>query len=57
MAEFAGKYAAAAWAKASIEVQRAALRMLMRVTILPSGPGRSFYPESVQIEWLGTEAR
>jgi len=52
--EFAGKYAAAAWEKASIEVRRSVVRMLMRVTILPSGPGRSFDPASVQIKWLGT---
>jgi len=55
MAEFAGEYAAAAWAKASIEVQRAVLRMLMRVTILPSGAGRSFDPELVRIEWRAGE--
>jgi len=30
--------------------------MLMRVTILPSGPGRSFDPELVQIQWLEAEA-
>lgn len=51
-ADIVGPHAAERWHGLSMDAKRNVVRMLMRVTILPSGSGRSFDPESVQIEWL-----
>ena len=42
---------AAAWQAAAIEVKRAVIEILMTVTILPTGAGGGFDPESVRIAW------
>lgn len=46
-----GAGAAKAWKSAEIDRQRAILRALATVTILPSGPGIRFSPDQVLIEW------
>ncbi len=48
----AGPHAAEGWAALSMDAKRAVLQMLVRVTILPSGPGRDFDPELVRVDWL-----
>jgi len=50
--DLAGDRAAERWAAMSMDAKRALLQMLVRVTILPSGPGRDFDPELVRIDWL-----
>lgn len=51
-ADIAGDHAPERWQSLSIDAQRLLLSALIRVTIHPSGPGRNFDPELVQIEWL-----
>ena len=43
------------WPSVPIELKLAAIEALITVTILPSGSGKSFDPESVRIEWKGQE--
>jgi len=43
---------AGAWDEASLDVKRAVVRLLLRVTILPVGPGGAFDPDGVRLEWL-----
>ena len=50
--DLAGPQAAKRWAALSMDAKRAVLQMLVRVTILPSGPGRDFNPELVRVDWL-----
>lgn len=52
-----GKKAAEAWAEASIERRRQIIRLLARVTILPSGSGIRFAPEQVQFDWITPESQ
>lgn len=47
----------AAWERYDVERRRLILSTLMRVTILPSGPGEKFDPELIRIEWLTEGAR
>lgn len=42
---------AEAWSRATVEQRRELIDLLMTVTLLPTGAGGSFDPESVQIEW------
>lgn len=51
VAGLVGPDAAARWSAAPLEVKRTVIDMLCTVTILPSGPGKPFAPESIQIEW------
>lgn len=39
------------WDQLGIEAQRLLLTSVMRVTIMPSGPGRNFDPDSVRFDW------
>ena len=54
--DLAGPQAAERWAALSMDAKRAVLQMLVRVTILPSGPGRDFDPELVRVDWLSEDA-
>ncbi len=56
-AGLAGPDAAARWALLHIDAQRLILATLIRVTILPSGPGRDFDPATVRIDWVNSSAR
>lgn len=47
----AGPDAAAVWETLTLERKREIVRSLLRVTVLPSGPGIPFSPEQVRIEW------
>lgn len=47
----AGVDAAARWATASLDQQRAVIAALMDITILPARSGQRFDPSLVQIEW------
>jgi len=49
--DLTGPHVAERWAEKSIDVQRLVLASLLRVTILPSGPGRDFDPATVRIDW------
>ncbi|GAA1962582.1 recombinase family protein [Microbacterium aquimaris] len=49
--DIAGPEVETRWDALGLDSQRAILRAVMRVTILPSGPGRAFNPELVRIEW------
>jgi site-specific DNA recombinase len=51
-AKLIGGAAATAWAALSID-KRAVLRFLVEVTIMPSGSGKVFAPETVRIGWNG----
>lgn len=51
LADLAGADAEKRWSAAGIDVRRAVVETLAMVTILPSGPGRSFDPGLIQIEW------
>lgn len=42
---------AEAWERATVEQRRELVDLLMTVTLLPTGAGGGFDPESVQIEW------
>lgn len=52
-AELLGVYAAQVWARMDVDTKRAVLRLLVTVTIMPSGSGKAFDPESVRITWNG----
>lgn len=45
--------AADTWAGLSMDSKRAVLGALVTITIMPSGSGRSFDPDSVRITWKG----
>ncbi|GAA3211152.1 recombinase family protein [Microbacterium terregens] len=47
-----GSGARAAWADFDIHRRRLIISTLMRVTILPTGPGRSFDPDLIRVDWL-----
>jgi site-specific DNA recombinase len=42
---------AAAWEALDVRARKAAVELLMTVTILPAGKGQRFTPQQVQIEW------
>jgi site-specific DNA recombinase len=46
-----GPGAPSAWKATPIDRQRAIIRALATITILPSGPGIKFSPEQVRVEW------
>ncbi|WP_301114290.1 recombinase family protein [Microbacterium sp.] len=48
----AGADAAARWAELPLGAKREAVETLVRVTVLPSGAGKPFDPESVRIDWV-----
>lgn len=48
---FAGGAVREAWDTADLETRRAVIELLVEVTILPTGSGGVFDPESVRIEW------
>lgn len=50
-AELVGRDAAKAWAALSMDSKRAVLVALVTVTILPSGSGKAFDPDTVRITW------
>lgn len=50
-ADLIGANARRVWDGLSMDVKRAVLDTLVAVTILPSGSGRSFDPNSVQVVW------
>ena len=50
-ADLAGPHAGDRWSALSIDARRLILTTLLRVTILPSGPGRDFDPATVRIDW------
>lgn len=41
------------WKSASLDQKRAVIQALMRVVIMPSGPGKPFDPDLIAIEWKG----
>jgi DNA invertase Pin-like site-specific DNA recombinase len=47
-----GERARLSWASYDVERRRAILNALMRVTIMPSGPGQAFDPALVRVEWI-----
>lgn len=49
--ELTGPRAAELWPDAPLDIQRAVIDMLMRVTILPSRSGLGFDPSQVRVEW------
>ncbi len=51
IAEMVGPDAEARWNAAPLDVKRAVIELLCTVTILPSGPGKSFDPELIRIAW------
>ncbi|WP_106814259.1 recombinase family protein [Microbacterium timonense] len=55
LADVAGPDAAARWYALPLGAKREAVETLLRVTILPTGPGRPFAPESIRIEWLSED--
>ena len=52
-AELMGGHAAEVWAALSMDSKRAVLTALVTVTILPSGSGKAFNPDTVQVRWRG----
>lgn len=50
-AELVGGAAAEAWAALSMDSKRAVLVALVTVTILPSGSGKAFDPDTVRVAW------
>ena len=52
-AELMSGQAAEVWAALSMDSKRAVLAELVTVTILPSGSGKAFDPDSVRITWKG----
>ena len=50
-AELMSGQAAEAWAALSMDSKRAVLASLVTVTILPSGSGKAFDPDTVQVVW------
>jgi DNA invertase Pin-like site-specific DNA recombinase len=55
LTDLAGPEAGARWVGLPLSARREAIDLLMRVTVLPSGPGRKFDPSSVQIDWLSED--
>lgn len=53
-AELVSGAAADAWANLSMDSKRAVITALITVTIMPSGSGKSFDPDSVKVEWVGS---
>lgn len=51
LAAMAGPDAAARWAAASLEAKRAVIDLLATVTIMPTGSGRDFDPQTVIVDW------
>jgi DNA invertase Pin-like site-specific DNA recombinase len=49
--ELIGVYAASVWQRLDMDAKREVLRLLIDVTILPSGSGKAFDPNTVSIEW------
>jgi hypothetical protein len=49
--DLVGDAAADTWAALSMDSKRAVLTALVDVTILPSGSGKSFDPDTVRIRW------
>ena len=52
LTDVAGPDAADRWAALPLGAKREGLELLLRVTVLPSGPGKTFDPDSIRIEWL-----
>lgn len=52
-AELVTSRAAEVWAALSMDTKRAVLASLVTVTIMPSGSGKAFDPDSVQVRWRG----
>jgi DNA invertase Pin-like site-specific DNA recombinase len=52
LTDLAGPEADKRWTALPLAAKREAVELLLRVTVLPSGPGQRFDPSSVQIEWL-----
>jgi site-specific DNA recombinase len=50
-AELMGQAAASTWAALSMDSKRAVLTALVTITIMPSGSGKSFDPDTVRITW------
>lgn len=50
-ADLVGSTAADTWAALSIDSKRAVLSTLVTVTIMPSGSGKAFDPDLVQVRW------
>lgn len=51
-----GPQAREAWAGFDIDRRRTIVSTLVKVTIMPSGVGRSFDPELIRIDWLSHDA-
>lgn len=51
IAEMIGPEAEARWNAAPLDVKRTIIDLLCTVTILPSGPGKSFDPGLIRIAW------
>lgn len=52
-AELVGSAAADTWSTLSMDSKRAVVNTLVSVTILPSGSGKAFDPDTVRIAWKG----
>ncbi|MDF2563313.1 MAG: recombinase family protein, partial [Microbacterium sp.] len=52
LTDVAGEKAAERWAALPLAAKREAVTQLLTVTVLPSGPGRTFDPDLINIEWL-----
>ena len=52
-AELVGSAAADTWSTLGMDSKRAVLNALVSVTILPSGSGKAFDPDTVRIAWKG----
>ncbi|MDH6236243.1 recombinase family protein [Cryobacterium sp. CG_9.6] len=52
-AELMSGQAAEAWVALSMDSKRAVLTSLVTVTILPSGSGKAFNPDTVRVTWKG----
>lgn len=52
-AELVSGAAADAWAALSMDSKRAVLSSLVTITILPSGSGKAFDPDTVRVDWKG----
>lgn len=53
LGDFAVRDPADAWETATVEQRRELIDALMTVTLMPTGAGGAFDPESVRIEWKG----
>lgn len=49
--EMTGARAAERWGSASLDQRRTVISTIMAITVLQSGPGRSFDPEQIEVEW------